>query len=1481
MEQSRLRAPAVIGRYRVESVVGVGGFGSVVRARDESLSSTVAIKILAENWSNDADIRGRFIAEARHLRRIRNPHVVTVYDIGELDDGRPYFVMEYADRGSLGDRIETRRGGQLVDLPSLARIVGALTDGVASIHAAGLVHRDLNPRNLLVCSDATDRDAPGRSGGTRIRRALLDPEERLVVGDLGLAKELAADGAPASIVGGTPYYQSPEQSDPTAGVSPAADIYALTAIVWRLMSGEAPPPAHLITSDALARLDPRWHGVMRRGLALAPEDRFGSAVAWRDAVLDALDRADASESVATGHPAPGAMADRCPYRGLASFQPDDAADFFGREEVVAELVERLREQRTLVVAGPSGSGKSSIVRAGLVRAVGAGALAGSERWPVVLMTPGADPLGELHYQLTRVATSQSEREPTAADRGRLDPHTARLAADTITDHAGGLLLCIDQFEELFTLCASAAERVAFIEVVAALVDPTGSRVRLVMAMRADFYGQAALEPWLARRITENQVLVGPMQRAELRRAVEGPAKRAGLVVDEEVVDAILQEAGADVGSLPLISHALVETWRRRTNGRMTPDAYRDAGGVSGAIAKTAEALHQTLDADSRHTMSSLLLRLVNPGEGTLDTRRRVPLDEIDPVAELPVVGRLVEARLVTAGREHIEVAHEALLSNWPRLRGWIEDSRADLRVRTHISRATAEWRDRDEDPDLVYRGSPLADAIAWRSENLEQLGPTERRFLDVSERASVEAAEKEARRERQTRRNRGLAAVAVAGVVVVAAIGLASVARVRSNERAAAVEERLVDNLGLVARLTAADDPYLALALGAEARMRGGGNSADAWTSVVASRQQLAGERLVPVGPPVEVGRALTVAVSPDGDWGAIGLDDGTLRLVATRSGEVVGETRRHDNGIEEIVFSPDGRRLASAGLDGRVLLWELSSLSGGAVVEPIDLELGQFAWSVDWSPDGSTIATASEDGVVQLWEAQTGAPDGSPLVDSDFDMLTVAFSPDGSQVIAADGLGELWAWQLPSREVQYAAVDAHAGFDIWELAFTDDGSGVVTMSSDRTATMRDAATGALVQRLFIGPNGDRVIDDVRGVTVWDDSTVLGGTDRGQIALWDLEEERVLATTGRAVSAQILDADYSVESGLILAVADDETLRRWQIDRQWPLARMADGVPEGAYGAAFLGDGSELAVGDGDGGIVILDTETARVVDHLDLGLAGRVWGLDVAPGTDLIAAGDDEGHVVLAGRDGTTRQLGGHDGQVTAVRFHAEGELVATGGREDGRVRIWRVDDGELVVDVAIGGGGVGGLAWMPEEDLLVATDAAGAAVIIALDGSTVSGPRPVSDDSVWAAAFSPDASVVAFGAADDSVTLWTADLAGDRLAAVTQLGSDGTALGFVDDGQLLVTLTRTGSVRLWDPTSGDPVGGPMVGHDGESWSLALHPDGLRFATTSTDGTVQLWDVLALDRACSVALELVAVDQPDILGPEGRLEACAERTED
>lgn len=465
-------------------------------------------------------------------------------------------------------------------------------------------------------------------------------------------------------------------------------------------------------------------------------------------------------------PPPEATAGPAPYRGLQYYDVEDADLFFGREALVERLHGRAvrlateGDGRYLAIVGASGSGKSSLLRAGLLPSLaqeGPFASEGEQPAGLHLMTPTAQPLRALATTLTRDAESVRETatliDDLRNDARSLDLYAERLLAESEAEY---LLLVVDQFEEIFTQCQSEAERKAFVDNVTTAVAPgTAGRTVLLLALRADFYHRCAEYETLRTLLAKHQVYIGPMDEDGLQRAIEGPARHLGLTFESGLVARMLEDAGGQPGVLPLLSHALDETWKRRDGKQLTHMAYTAVGGVRGALATTAERTFRDLDAAQQTLARRLLIRMVSlGGAGTPDTRDRATRDELRQVGEdaeavEALLDRLVNARLLTVHEDGVEVAHEALIHHWPRLQRWLEENRERLQHHQRLTAAAEAWVELDHDAGALYRGVRLARARALAADPEIPLSELEEHFLAESERAlRMKAARRRAARQR-------------------------------------------------------------------------------------------------------------------------------------------------------------------------------------------------------------------------------------------------------------------------------------------------------------------------------------------------------------------------------------------------------------------------------------------------------------------------------------------------------------------------------------------------------------------------------------------------------------------------------------------------------------------------------------------------------------------------------------------------------------
>jgi transcriptional regulator with XRE-family HTH domain len=683
-----------------------------------------------------------------------------------------------------------------------------------------------------------------------------------------------------------------------------------------------------------------------------------------DAWLDAVRRVRR----ALGRPVPG----RAPYRGLAAFQPEDSEWFFGRESLTQALLERVSrsDDGLLMVVGPSGSGKSSLLRAGLA---GSAECAGdSPRWRYAVLTPGVEPL-----------------------------HTLREHLDQAD------VLMVDQFEEVFTQCRDEEQRRTFIEAL------HSASQRVVIGMRADFYAHALRYPRLAGALQRNQLVVGPMTEEELRRAIVEPARRARIELDGGLVELLIRDlapatpcarAAHDAGALPLLSHALLATWEHGDKGRMSVEDYRATGGIDGAVARTAEAVYVGLSETQRQAARRMFLRLVHIGEGIADTRRRAAWAELfgaDGAEDAEfVLDQYVSRRLVTADADTVEISHEALLSAWPRLRGWVDADRARIRVHRQLTEAARAWRDGARDPGALHRGARLAAATEWAGERSHRadLNPLEHEFLDAS--IAQDAAERERERIRTRRLFRLSAALSVLVLVAATLTGYAFWQRAESEREA---------NLALSRQVAATAN-----------RIRGSDPALAAQLSLAAYR----------VAPTVEARSS----------------------LLASSMAPRVTRMVRPGGAQQSVAISPDGRLVAAAGAaktDTSILLWNLPQPTRPTRVgEPLTAHRKPI-YAVTFSPDGHILATGSADNTVRLWNVTDAAhvtEFGAPLTGFTERVLATAFSPDGTLLAAggADQVLQLWQVTDPAHPVAVGQ-GAGAGGAIQAVTFRPDGRYLAT----------------------------------------------------------------------------------------------------------------------------------------------------------------------------------------------------------------------------------------------------------------------------------------------------------------------------------------------------------------------------------------------------------------------------------------------------
>jgi WD40 repeat protein/DNA-binding SARP family transcriptional activator len=1147
---------------------------------------------------------------------------------------------------------------------------------------------------------------------------------------------------------------------------------------------------------------------------------------------DALARACRTALEPTAIAAPRRSEDRNPYKGLRPFTEADARDFFGRERLISRLVTRLGEAgpgtRFLAVVGPSGSGKSSALRAGLVPAIRDGAVAGLEDPSVAEMFPGEHPIDELEAALVRIAV-----HPVPRLRERLESGSRGLleVIDLVAPGETEVVLVVDQFEEVFTLTSDERERELFLESLRVAAADPESRLRVIVTLRADFYDRPLIYPRFGELLAERTEAVPPLTPDELERAIRGPAERMGVRPEPGLVAEMIADVAHQPGALPLLQYALTELFEHRDEDLLTLGAYEEAGGIVGALSARADRIYESTEPGGRRATKQVFLRLVALGEGRQDTRRRVPQSEldaldVDPEAIARAVNTFARHRLLTFDREPstreptVEIAHEALLSAWERLRTWIDDAREDLRLERGLARAATEWRGSGGDPSFLLRGARLEQLTSWAATTDLAIGRSERAYLKATiDQRDREQEEEEHRREREARlerrsarRLRGLVAIFAAAALVTGLLAVVATDQRGRAEREAGVAEARGLAAAAVANLEA--DPELSVLLAIEAvdatRSTDGETLRDAeealHRAVVASRLELK----VP-------GLGGLLAWSPKGVFVTEGPEgSGVIDIRDSETGERVRTFQGHDGDVTDVSFSSDGSRLASTGKDGKLNVWNMAT---GRLVS--SLTATGDAAGPSFSADGSLVAAAWEEPAdqVRVLDLSTDRVVFRVRVPQAID---TALSPDGRRVAVAR-----W-W--PGEEVG-AVFDVRTGRQLFVLdgpnccaspisrgvSWSPDGR-LVAASSEGTARVWDAA--GTPRHTLLGHSGF-----VLSVAWSPDSSrlVTGGSD-GTAKVWDIGSDggrELWSLSAQETRSGILGVAFSHDGSRVMA--GDASISAVQV---WNLASTGD-----AEWANLSAPGYPAAEFMPDGRHVLTSSRKGRL-DRLAAG-AVTIW--DLQTGRDSRTMGPAADYFnfesFAVSPDGSSIALGGN-----SLRGDVGGASAARAWDTSTGQELWRLAHDRTVTEVA----------FSPDGKYVATADWEGTAKIVDRSGRVIQvlGDGPQAEFNFSDVAFSADGRLVATGEFNnrgaERVRIW--DWAKRDVLHTIEAEGPWTQVDFDPNGPRVVLSGSDGLAEVWDVASGERVA-VSTGAPGGVKGIAYSPDGSRIATASVDGLVRLFD--------------------------------------
>lgn len=1153
-----------------------------------------------------------------------------------------------------------------------------------------------------------------------------------------------------------------------------------------------------------------------------------------------------------------------PFKGLEAFQQTDAHLFFGREALIRKAlstIDKEKDARFLGVVGASGSGKSSLVRAGVIPEIREGTLQGSDTWPLVIFTPGHDPVQAMAQRLAPLREDIDAVQVEAL----LDAAPDNLSAlvESIldpNDPRARLVLVVDQFEEVFTR-TNPTESARFLTMLHRAVTQPGGRTYAIITMRADFFDRLGAYPDLARLFEgENLLIVTEMTAADLLRAIEGPAEAVGLIYEDGLPQRILDDVRRQPGSLPLLQYALKELYALRDARRLTNAAYERIGGVRRALATHAETIYQGFSAVEQALMRRVLLRLVEVSAAGEATRRRVDRDDlrfrdVPDEAVDEIVDQLTApgSRLLIASREikvsaddqtaptvRIEIGHEALIREWERFTDWVAANVESLRYGSELLQSANNWQRGGRDVAYLLTGNRLARAEDWlASSDATEL---QRQFIQ----ASVEQEDKrqQLERDRQVRdARRREQVIAGLGIGLVVAVLLTLFAF--ANLREARAQENRAENALASAEESARQAQSLALSASANRELIDSDTDLAVMLAVYAnqidnpppqSQRTLAevayapGTRSILRADSGEVVNA--VAFSPDGVHAA-SADGSAVRVWVVSTGAEVRRLNGHSRAVNSLAFSPDGNLIASGGADGLVIVWNADT---GAELRRI-AEHRAAVNSVEFSADGVYLLSGGGDWRANLWDVASGSlilwlehegpvnmatfnrtvtriatasddnkvriwsvGDGLPLLTYEGhadDVNSVAFTPAKTNIVSASDDGTMRLWNSTTGE-EIAVFDSHESLPVNDVLLNHTGTEIASAGDDGTVVVYSVSPPAVV-RQFRGHTGG-VFDIAYSPT---GLQILSGAGDATVRVWDTARaEEHQQFSGHEIGSIRLNfavGVYTPDERSVLSGAVDNTLRLWDITSGMT-TRVFTGHAERINAVAVSPDGTTGLSASSDDTLILWDLATGAVLRTLAGHAADVQAVVYLLDGQQAISASSDTTLILwdLATGAVLRRFTDGHNGPVLDVALTPDGtQVVSASAGTDQSLILWDIDTGEIVRQFVGQNSAIQTVAYSPEGGLIASGAANGSLLIWDAATGSILQTFDGHDRAVLSVDFPGSAASVMSGSQDGTLRLW--DIASGFELRRYDTNASVHSVDFRSDGREVLTGLSDATLRTW----------------------------------------------------------------------------------
>ncbi|MGL5877364.1 MAG: CHAT domain-containing protein, partial [Xenococcaceae cyanobacterium] len=1150
----------------------------------------------------------------------------------------------------------------------------------------------------------------------------------------------------------------------------------------------------------------------------------------------------------------------CPYRGLYAFREEDSELFFGRERIVGDLTVAVRKKPLIAIVGASGSGKSSLVFAGLIPQLKNKKL-NITNPAIASFRPGKNPfqalagafafllkescdrsrlndieplsiqkfVGNFDFgiDLTKNVCELNERELEITlrnDRSALK----KLVNDFVKQTPNQpIILIIDQFEELYTLCLQ-TERQPFLDILLPAIENTAN-FTLILTLRADFYGHAIAYRPFSDALQEAVYNLGAMNREELQRAIEAPATQMQVKLEPGLIELLIQEREGQSGSLPLLEFALTQLWSRQNHGVLTHQAYDAIGGVGEALVNHAEAVYAGLSQEERFSMQRVFVQLVRWGEETEVTRRLATREEVKP-ENWKLVTRLASSRLVVTNRnkstneETVEIVHEALIKSWGRLEHWLLNDRDFRKWQERMRLAIYTWKECDGDAEALLYGRQLAEAEEWYRQRFEDLSKAEQIFISLSlKRRDLRLKQKQ----KQVVILRLL--LGLTSVAFLVALGLGWMtfresqrATVSQIEAIATSSESLFTlDRRLDALVRAIEAKQLLTKLGrVDEKLESRVTTLLAQTIYGADeRNRLLGTDAITFSPDgkfivtnridkIEIWRRngtlwKTISENNSRIWSlafnqnllASAHEDKTAKLW-NLNGKLMatfGGSKGHKGIVRKVVFSPDGQLVATASDDKTVKLWNLNGTIRSTLEGHSNAVLG-----VAFSPDGKMLASASSDKTIKFWNKQGKLL--NTLNGHKDEVRGVVFSPDGKMLASAssDKTIKLWKRDRTGLFVLDKTFTGHTAV-VSGVAFSPDSRTVASASWDTTVRLWSLEGAA--------------IDNFKGHTqrIWDlafspDGKTLASASNLEmkVRLWSLQNPESNTLIGH--KATVLQAVFSPDNNTIASGSDDGTIKLWRSNGT--LIDTLKGHTAGVLGVAFSVDNQILASASWDNTIKLWQRNLNKryVLFRTLEGHRNGVWKVVFSPDDRFIASASEDGTVKLWSKNGKLlRTLNSNGDTIKSVSISPNSKVIAVGG-SDGTLKLWS-QNGKL-------------LKSFKGHSHFVST--------------VTFSPIPPTHG------LGGEGGIIASGGFDNIIQLRKSD--GTLLKTLKNHQAEVRGLAFSPDGKLLASASGDKTIKLWKLDGTEIT--TLKGHANAVWSVAFSPDGQKLISASEDGTVKIWNL-------------------------------------